>query len=123
MAMLRYLIILFFIPLSASAAELSFSAAREGAQPIVYKVTISESDFDRMMAAYAAKSFPLGFLVRPSQSAGTPAVFRAPTEEEIVNAIGQNLTIEIKGAVERFFHQKAVDEAHSSVPSFEVAPK
>ncbi len=77
----------------AHAGQFCLSSQRStDAAPFTFCQTVSDSEINAVAQAGAALLLPQGVLVTPASADGkTPAVYRAPTGQEITDAMGASV--------------------------------
>lgn len=97
----------------ASAGSFTFVVQTDGQPAIEYKLNVADADVQKFIVAYSASYFPNGV-----EAAGG----RAPSSQELVNAIGAGLWAGMTANVVNYFRAKAAAEAANTVSPIEGTP-
>lgn len=85
--------------------NITLSGQKDGQPTLTYSVSISDTDMDRLMYAQGAILFPRGVLVPAHDD--VPDSYRAPTVEEVFNALCQFVVDNINLRTTEYYRAQA----------------
>ena len=118
--MIRKLFLLAALAFAAPASAGQFCLSSQlstDAAPTQYCQTVSDAGIGAFGEVGAAMLLPQGVLVTPASADGkTPAIYRAPTTQEVVNAMGASVWTGWQANVNSYLRQQATAAAAAAVP-------